>query len=87
MAFDGWRTAIGRVDPSLLQPQLLLAGREELLVEGYQKLLQYRETCMRLQLRGMVAVVEGEGLFVKCFAFDRVLLGGKIHRVTLEEDG
>jgi sporulation protein YqfC len=86
MALDRLRASIMRADPSVLLPQLLLSGTEELLVEGYQKLLKYEETCICLQLRGMQAIVKGTGLCVKCFAPDRVLLGGRILGIELVED-
>jgi len=86
MGMNKVRETLFSAEPTLLRPQVILSGREEVLIEGYQKLLQYREERIVLKLRGMQAAVSGKALRVKCFAPDRILLGGEIESLTLTED-
>lgn len=79
------RDAVNQVDPTLLRPQIVLSGDEELVAEGYQKLLILRPERVVLELRGIIASIVGEGLKIESFGPGRVRLSGLIEQVILTE--
>ena len=67
-------------------PRMILSGREELLIEQHGGLFSYDSRCIRIRTKRGIATVQGEDLVIEYFGLQDLLIRGKIHALSLENE-
>ncbi len=64
---------------------LTICGRHEILVENYQKIIEYHERSIKLQSKKEVISISGEALLIMYFTREEMKISGLITKIEIAE--
>lgn len=69
------------------RPRVVLAGREEALIEQHTGLFSYDTRCIRVRTKRGLITVTGQNLVIAYFGLKDLLIRGEVAGVTMEGGG
>lgn len=61
-----------------------ITGRQEMLIENYRGILEYNQTCIRLQTKTCRLLVQGKNLHISYYTNEEMKITGMIDSVIYE---
>lgn len=61
-----------------------ITGRQEMLIENYRGILEYNQTCIRLQAKNCRLLVQGKNLHINYYTNEEMKITGIIDSVMYE---
>lgn len=61
-----------------------ITGRQEMLVENYRGILEYNQTCIRLQAKTCRLLIQGKNLHISYYTNEEMKITGIIDSVMYE---
>jgi len=62
-----------------------ILSNKEIYVEGYKGMLEYDQNTMRLLCDNLIIKITGDGLYIKCYTPDGVVISGQIISVEFSK--